>query len=586
VDAEKKKALIAELSVAKNFDENLKDKSRIWFVDKVIRVFEGVPGATDAQVTQKTTDLVTLAKTRVTAERDFVMNLKADGNNHFNARELKKTQVLRVEILYGAIAHEPKLAESGQRDYLLFVARRRFRAVCRIDYWVNPNSQGYFRYAYTCRTDQRWRVNVDAARDFWVPKEDGVELPITMKPAGIADPVAAVRKLYVRKTEPCEGNLFDCAVAAHITFIDSLLEAKTPGRFLKALPAEYLEIDHVRFAKFSKWQDAAENPFKRVPVPMPPPVVGAGSSVDETARRLDLQVGDHCYIINHPLYKTFCPTFDWTGEFSFVMSSGNRDHRSQSGFVFGGHGKRGTLYKFYKDFVDELGTYLALVRQLARVHLAYMAAGQPDNAGVAKVEDQDVKIYDPIANDYKPAARHDLIAYNATVSVHDFRKVPTSAKPKRKSVQRGFLVVQSKDGNTFYFALVDNPSYGQPLEENLKKTDAEMPGPTRRLHYPIKIQRGTRALVTLTPAQIYSIKEWGVAFADTVSGEEKPWPFFEKVGGALIRKELTTDKGEPLPELFDAPFTLFSLRNSDIRVDVPRIDFGAHRTFLSNNGAF
>ena len=92
VDAEKKKALIAKLSVAKNFDKNLAlaEESRIWFVDKVIRVFEGEPGATDAQVNQKTTDLVTLAKTRVTAERDFVMNLKADGNKSFNARAIER----------------------------------------------------------------------------------------------------------------------------------------------------------------------------------------------------------------------------------------------------------------------------------------------------------------------------------------------------------------------------------------------------------------------------------------------------------------------------------------------------------------
>ena len=167
MDAEKKKALIAKLSVAKNFDENLAlaEESRIWFVDKVIRVFEGEPGATDAQVNQKTTDLVTLAKTRVTAERDFVMNLKADGNKSFNARAIDAFRRHRVEILYGAIAHEPRLAESAQKDYLLFVARRRFRCVCRMYFWVNhPNARGYFRYPYKCPGYRGWRVNEDAAR--------------------------------------------------------------------------------------------------------------------------------------------------------------------------------------------------------------------------------------------------------------------------------------------------------------------------------------------------------------------------------------------------------------------------------------
>ncbi len=39
-----------------------------------------------------------------------------------------------------------------------------------------------------------------------------------------------------------------------------------------------------------------------------------------------------------------------------MFSSGDRNHRSQKGFVFGGHGKNGTLYQFYNDFVKELAT--------------------------------------------------------------------------------------------------------------------------------------------------------------------------------------------------------------------------------------
>ena len=91
MDAATRKAIDSKLSIAKNFDKDLAPESRIWFVDKVIRGFEGVAGATDSQVTQKTTDLVMLAKTRVTAECDFAMNLKADGNKRFNAGAMKRT---------------------------------------------------------------------------------------------------------------------------------------------------------------------------------------------------------------------------------------------------------------------------------------------------------------------------------------------------------------------------------------------------------------------------------------------------------------------------------------------------------------
>src|SRR4029077_15937797 len=106
-----------------------------------------------------------------------------------------------------------------------------------------------------------------------------------------------------------------------------------------------------------------------------------------------------------------------------------------------------------------------------------------------------------------------------------------------------------------------------------------------------------------TPAQIYAIENWGVAFAvprhaeDPESSEDESsadepvhvidrakyteefWPFFEEMGGGKWkRNELTTDKRQLRPELFDAPFCPFHTETTDIEVYLPRIDFGAHRT--------
>ncbi len=70
-----------------------------------------------------------------------------------------------------------------------------------------------------------------------------MDLPIKMKPPGDARPGRRrARSFSCARQTPCKGNLFDCEVAANIIFIDSLLEAKTPNTFLKALPAEYLKI--------------------------------------------------------------------------------------------------------------------------------------------------------------------------------------------------------------------------------------------------------------------------------------------------------------------------------------------------------
>ena len=110
-------------------------------------------------------------------------------------------------------------------------------------------------------------------------------------------------------------------------------------------------------------------------------------------------------------------------------------------------------------------------------------------AGTATEIEDDVQIYDTIAEQYKPAARHRLIEYDATVLARDFTKVPTLAKRKRKSVQPGFLVVQSKSEHTFYFVQVDNPDEDRLLSANLKKTIAEIPGPPRKARLPIKIRR-------------------------------------------------------------------------------------------------
>ena len=96
------------------------------------------------------------------AKRDFAIGVKL-------GKSLASIQRgRRVEILYGCIATDQALAETANADLLDWTAKRRLRGVTRMDFFVNPNGQGYFRYPKTCKTNRKWRVNVDA-QPFWNP---------------------------------------------------------------------------------------------------------------------------------------------------------------------------------------------------------------------------------------------------------------------------------------------------------------------------------------------------------------------------------------------------------------------------------
>ncbi len=573
MDAKAKQALVDKmLKLPKSFDELLGGASRKWFVESIIKAREAA-GDSDAAIEQKTKDLIAATMTLVKAERDFPLALTADGNKRFTAKLLKDFRRNRVEILYGAIALEPRLVETAQRDYLRFLAKRRLRAVCRQFIWVNPNGQGYFRYPDDCPGNDEWRPNDHAGATYWSKTPYPDDTPFTLKAAGIVDPVAAVKDLFLARSDPCKSNLTDCAVVADITFLDALLEAKNSSTFLKQLPAAYLDVTMLYDAAFASQGAATENPVARVPVAMP---------------AKDLQVGDQAYIFNHPLYRTFRPTGNWTGEWAFVYAAGDRNYKSEKGFVFGGHGMEGTLFKFYKNFVNELGSHLSLARQLATVHLALMAGGAAAIAPGTVISDSedDVKIYDPVARSYKAAVRHRLLAYDSIAKARDFTKIPTKLKKKPKAVMAGFLILHSKVEDAFYLAKIDTPKNSKPLSDNLKKTAAEIPAP-RQVHYPIRFKRVKPAAAGASNAVRYAVTEWGIEYYDKGAAALTTWPFFETVAGELKRKELSTAQGGPVDALFDAPFSLFNKGGgTDIRVFQPRVDFGTHRAFLAAHGAF
>jgi len=562
VEDKKKQALIKTLNHSRNFDSNLSKTNRRWFLEKLIKTLEA-DGLSDNAIELTTKDIVPKAKTLVKANRNFALALKADGNSRFTSRALRHLRSNRVEILYGAIAFNRQFVEAQNLNYLLFIAKRRFRQICRMFFWVNPNYQGYMRYPHTCTSDPHYRVNEDA-QSFWEKLNPPNYLPIKMtKQSGTLDPAASLGKMFIKKKDACKGNLLDCSATASLIFMDGLFEAKTPAQLLNKMASKgdnYLVIHQLGFGGNNAYErDTTETGVTQV-VGIPAP---------------DLQVGDHVYIYNHPLYKTFRPTGSWRGEHGLVYSSGNRDYKSKDGFVFGGHGKEGTLYQFYDAFLSELKTHLAIARQLMVAHLAFMAGGASAILpGTVTEEEHNIVINNAAATSYR------LLQYDKNVEAKDYTKVPTRSKRKPKSAAPAFVVTQSKTENVFYLDQVSKPNEDAPLDKNLKKKITEITT-TGALSHPIKFQRITAPSSGASPSEIYDKANWGVVYFDKSTNTDKIWAFFELKAGKLQRKELTHD------DLFQSPFQLFTKKGANLRTTQPKVDFRpGHQNFLTANGAF
>jgi hypothetical protein len=231
------------------------------------------------------------------------------------------------------------------------------------------------------------------------------------------------------------------------------------------------------------------------------------------------------------------------------------------------------LYQFYDAFISELQSHLAIARQLMVAHLAFMRGGAAAIVPGTVLEEEH-----SISVNGAPAVAYRLMQYDKNVVAKDFTKVPTKTKKKPKVGAPAFVIVQSKTEHVFYLEQVANPDEEKPLSDNLKKkiTDIVPPG---ELKHPIKFKRITSPPGGATPAVIYALADWGVAYLDPTTGTEETWPFYLLVGAKLQRKELVHD------DLFKSPFTLFLPGSTDLEVRQPKVDFGAgHQTFLTTNG--
>jgi hypothetical protein len=532
VTEDARKKLVAKLATAKRFDTNYPVGSRGWFVDRLARVFDA-QGMSDADIETHVTDVLTKARALVKTKRAFKIGLP------FGKAVATINLGRYVEILYGAIAWHPDFIDPVNSDLLDFIARRRMRSVARMQWWVNPNHKGYFRYFYTCPADETWRVNVDA-QTYWQSPSSG-DYPITLKrPGGVTpDLKTAVSKIWIAKSKPCDGNLLDCATTASTVMMDSLFEAKDRGTLLAKVDSKNptnLAINHVNSGPddFFVTDTSAEGLFTK-----------------ENRLVGDLEVGDHAYIFNHPLYKVFKPTGSWSGEHSLVFNAGDRSIK-QKGILFGGHGKIGTVYDFYDAFLRELQTDLHRAYRIGAIFLAWMDSGKTLFPGKVTTTSETVEV------DGTPNVPYELSVFTVSYAYNNYMK-PATKKGLAKNSETGFVIAYFSSLHRFYISR--KKTKAGAIADGIVTTSA-------------LLQQDTTVIES-----DFDPVNWKVVYFDNSTNDKKRYALYQKVKTKLTFKPLTIE------ELFESPFYKEDPKKEEIATTTPRVDLSAaYKTFLSTNG--
>lgn len=558
MDAKSRKALIKSLAVKDNFDPQYSDANRRWMVGKALAVIEArVVG--DPAIKAKTTDVVNKARKLAAKHRDFKLALAVGKKEVATERGLRQR---RVEILYGMIAHEPDFVEATHEPQLLFSAKRRYRAITRFQFFINPNGRGYLRYASTCPANERWRVNVDATA-FWEHTNATDYYPVRLKtPPNPPDIVKALEKFFIAKDVACEGNIFDCATALSVVYMDSLLEAKTPKTLLEHLyaraPPMYLSIDHVN--RFGNLADLADTVTRQKYFIMD---TRSTTLFDKTLiAKEDLQVGDHIYIHNHGLYKRLRAAGAWQGEHALLTDCGNRAVQDDNGFRFMGHGmprrgETGAVTRFYAGLLQELNTLLYRCYRLAGIMLFYKKSN--DTAFPGKVTKQSAA-----ATDIGGVSRAvDFYEFDLDFQYNDFTRKAPRGKTFAQVSAHGFVA----------WHIPATREIGIHEKKTLAAARAQG---IAALADGVRLVRFNPASV---PAEMFDAPEWQIPYPGRDDVELLHF-LFQKNGAGT--KPLMLE----MWELFSEPFAKFDHAGPEILATRTHVDTSSsYSSFLTAQGA-
>jgi hypothetical protein len=265
----------------------------------------------------------------------------------------------------------------------------------------------------------------------------------------------------------------------------------------------------------------------------------------------DLQVGDHVFVLNHPLYKIFFPSGAWGGEHSFITEIGNRDSAA-SGFrttlKLEGHGVDATSLLGMGTFMVELiNIVLATLQAVTKIHLNNLKTnGRTTTANVTFIQRNEQGL---AVNVFEYT-----VPYTYTVVA--------GGKKTSYTLTKGFVIKERSADPNSAFQLFNNDGTDSIV-------DATHPPPEA---FVVAVFTGTGA------AEQFKLSKWATPFFNPQTARFDAQPLFaadDKTPTALTFDDLAKSK----------PFFLTD-DVGDAYVTRPRVDFSAgYQTFLRNIGA-
>ncbi len=238
-----KKQIVKNLSDGKLWRRFYELDNRGWFIRTFIDHFLS-QGLADSAIEPEIKEVIIKA-TEIVSQK---IKSKAAGPEDLQKFWDDKTDGVSIrQIIYNLIALHPKFLDPANKNYLDFIIDRRIRMIKRMQYFVNPNSRGHFRYPGGLPPEGVALLKTEAAK-FWtglVVYKGFLTKPFVLNATkGKLDPVGAVTKIFEK--EPT-SNFFYCDDVIGTLMMDSLLTANDPKKLLLALDSEgpeHFKIDH------------------------------------------------------------------------------------------------------------------------------------------------------------------------------------------------------------------------------------------------------------------------------------------------------------------------------------------------------
>jgi len=276
-----------------------------------------------------------------------------------------------------------------------------------------------------------------------------------------------------------------------------------------------------------------------------------------TLKSGDLQVGDHIYVINHPLYREYYPKGAWGGEHAFVMEISGRDSTGnafKNDLKVEGHG---LLFKSLLEMSKEMLVYvnkvLSILQAITPTHRNYLKTNGRASGTLGSF--QVTFAQRKVGTDPATAVDVNVFQYNGKYTytfISDGKKISHDSP--------GFVIMELTSNQDTEFRIINSSGTDSTF-------DPKNPPPVLRVAF-----NGSGS-----PASS-NLSDWAAPWFNPQTCRLEFLPLFD------------TDNKTPTSLTFDnllitKPFYATD-DQGDVYVTRPRVDFSAtYQTFLKNNGA-